>query len=172
MPNVVLPSAVPKSIFARSVCSGTRPSRYHSRRDISAPPSRPPHWTRTPRAPERIAVCTARRIARRNDTRPASCSATPCASSVASVSGRVSHAAEFMSSTFTSTRFFVTRSTSLRIRSTSAPLRPITMPGRAVRMYTQIWSPLRSMSMLEMPARDRRERMCLRIQTSSWSWSE
>jgi hypothetical protein len=37
-------------------------------------------------------------------------------------------------------------------------------------MYTQIWSPLRSMSMLEMPARESRERMCLRIQTSSWSW--
>ena len=35
---------------------------------------------------------------------------------------------------------------SLRRRSTSAPLRPITMPGRAVRMNTQIWSPLRSMS--------------------------
>src|ERR1700754_5095227 len=26
---------------ARSVCSGTRPSRYHSMRAISAPPSRP-----------------------------------------------------------------------------------------------------------------------------------
>ena len=74
-----------------------------------------------------------------------------------------------MSSTFTSTRFFVIRSMSLRIRSTSAPLRPITMPGRAVRMNTQIWSPLRSMSMLEMPARDSRARMCLRIQMSSWS---
>ena len=106
-PNVVLASARPKSIFARSVCSGTRPSRYHSRRDISVPPRRPPHWTRTPSAPERIAVWTARRMARRNDTRPASCSATPCASSAASVSGRDSLAAEFMSSTFTSTRFFV-----------------------------------------------------------------
>jgi hypothetical protein len=115
-----------------------------------------------------MAVWTARRIARRKLTRPASCSATPWASSVASVSGRSSLAAEFMSSTLTSTRFFVTRSTSLRIRSTSAPLRPITMPGRAVRMNTQIWSPLRSMSIDEMPARESRERMCLRIQTSSW----
>ena len=30
---------------ARSVCSGTRPSRYPSERDISAPPSRPEHCT-------------------------------------------------------------------------------------------------------------------------------
>ncbi len=122
-------------------------------------------------APARIAVWTARRIARRNATRPTSCSATPCASKAASVSGRDSLAAWFMSSTFTSTRFFVKRSTSLRSRSTSAPLRPMTMPGRAVRMKTQIWSPLRSMSMLEMPARESRPRMCLRIHTSSCSWS-
>jgi hypothetical protein len=58
-------------------------------------------------APARIAVCTARRMARRNATRPTSCSATPCASRAASVSGRDSLAAWFMSSTFTSTRFFV-----------------------------------------------------------------
>ncbi len=76
-PNVVFASAVPKSMRARSVCSGTRPSRYHSRRDISVPPRRPPHCTRTPRAPARIAVWTARRMARRNETLPASCSATP-----------------------------------------------------------------------------------------------
>ena len=63
---------------------------------------------------------------------------------------------------------------SLRRRSTSAPLRPITMPGRAVRMKTQIWSPLRSMSIEEMPARVSRERTCLRIQMSScrnWAYS-
>ena len=36
---------------ARSVCSGTRPSRYHSLRLISAPPRRPPHCTRMPWAP-------------------------------------------------------------------------------------------------------------------------
>ena len=106
-PNVVLASAVPKSTFARRVCRGTRPSRYHSRRPISEPPRRPATATRTPRAPERMAVCTQRRIARRKATRPASCSATPWASSAASVSGRDSLAAWFMSSTFTSTRFFV-----------------------------------------------------------------
>jgi hypothetical protein len=42
------------------------------------------------------------------------------------------------------------------------------MPGRAVRMNTQIWSPLRSMSIDEMPARVSRDRTCLRIQMSSW----
>ena len=107
MPIVVLASAMPKSTFARSVCRGTRPSRYHSLRPISVPPRRPAAATRTPSAPERIAVCTARRIARRNATRPTSCSATPWASSAASVSGRTSLEAWFMSSTFTSTRFFV-----------------------------------------------------------------
>jgi hypothetical protein len=40
-----------------------------------------------PCAPAFIAVCTARFIARRNETRPASWSATPCAISVASSSG-------------------------------------------------------------------------------------
>src|SRR5262249_26250903 len=72
---------------ARRVCSGTRPSRYHSLRLISAPPRRPPHCTRIPCAPAFIAVWTARFIARRNDTRPASWSATPWAMSVASSSG-------------------------------------------------------------------------------------
>src|SRR5918999_861947 len=52
---------------ARSVWSGTRPSRYHSRRAISAPPRRPEHWTRIPWAPAFMAVCTARFMARRND---------------------------------------------------------------------------------------------------------
>jgi hypothetical protein len=110
-------------------------------------------------------------MARRNDTRPASCSATPWARSAASVSGRDSLEAWFMSSTFTSTRFFVYRSMSFRIRSTSAPFRPMTIPGRAVRMKTEIWSPLRSMSMEEMPARARRDRMCWRIQMSSCRYS-
>src|SRR5277367_6578968 len=34
---------------ARSVCSGTRPSRYHSTRAISAPPRRPQQVMRMPR---------------------------------------------------------------------------------------------------------------------------
>ena len=51
---------------ARSVCSGTRPSRYHSVRAISAPPRRPEHCTWMPRAPAFWALCTARFMARRN----------------------------------------------------------------------------------------------------------
>jgi len=74
---------------------------------MSEPPRRPAVADADAEGSERIAVCTARRIARRNATRPASCSATPCASRAASVSGRTSDEAWFMSSTFTSTRFFV-----------------------------------------------------------------
>ena len=112
-----------------------------------------------------MAVWTVRRMARRNETRPSSCSAVPCARRAASVSGR-SFVDWFMSSTFTSTRAPVIFSTSLRMRSTSAPLRPITMPGRAVRMNTWTWSPFRSMSMFEMPARDSFRRMYRRIRSS------
>src|SRR4030065_146678 len=49
---------------ARSVCSGTRPSRYHSVRAISPPFKRPGTITFTPRAPRRMALCTARFMAR------------------------------------------------------------------------------------------------------------
>src|SRR5213080_893371 len=101
---------------ARNVCSGTRPSRYHSERLISAPPSRPPTWTRMPFAPARIAVCTPRRIARRNETRPTSCSAIPCATSGASSSGcLISNTFSWMLSLCV--MFF----RSSRMRSTSAP---------------------------------------------------
>src|SRR5215470_10553079 len=44
---------------ARMVCSGTRPSRYHSRRAISAPPNRPEQAIRMPSAPSRNAEVTA-----------------------------------------------------------------------------------------------------------------
>src|SRR3954470_3797773 len=69
---------------ARKVCSGTRPSRYHSLRAISEPPRRPEHWTRMPRAPAFCAVCTARFMARRKLTRPVSWSHTAWAVSDAS----------------------------------------------------------------------------------------
>ena len=72
---------------ARSVCSGTRPSRYHSVRAISAPPRRPAQLMRMPSAPRRIADCTARFMARRNATRRSSCWAIDWATSVASISG-------------------------------------------------------------------------------------
>ena len=72
---------------ARSVCSGTRPSRYHSMRAISAPPRRPEQLMRMPSAPRRIADCTARFMARRKATRRSSCCAIDSATSCASSSG-------------------------------------------------------------------------------------
>src|SRR3954447_5446815 len=71
---------------ARSVCSGTRPSEYDSVRAISAPPRRPETWILQPFAPERMALVSARFMARRNATRfwrllaadwPASAAAKP-----------------------------------------------------------------------------------------------
>src|ERR1035438_3994974 len=70
---------------ARKVCSGTRPSRYHSVRAISEPLRRPDIRTLMPSAPLRIVLMTARFMARRNITRFSICcemlSATSCASS-------------------------------------------------------------------------------------------
>src|SRR5213592_4940811 len=71
---------------ARIVCSGTRPSRYHSLRAISPPPSRPAHAIRMPSAPRRSAEVTAFFMARRNATRFWSWSATFSATSWASSS--------------------------------------------------------------------------------------
>ena len=99
-------------------------------RAISAPPSRPETWTRTPFAPERIAEVIARFIARRKATRFWSCSAIDCATSLASSSGRLT------SRMFTRTCLLVIRWSSRRSASTSAPDLPITMPGRAVWMST------------------------------------
>src|SRR4030095_13840590 len=72
-----------------------------------------------------IADCMALRIALRKLTRLDSCSATPCATSCASDSGL------FTSRMLSCTCLPVSFSSSLRMRSASAPLRPITMPGRA-----------------------------------------
>src|SRR5213075_469624 len=74
---------------ARSVCSGTRPSWYPSTRAISAPPRRPPHLILIPPAPMRMALCTARFMARRNEMRCASWLAMLSATSWASSSGRL-----------------------------------------------------------------------------------
>ena len=126
---------------ARNVCSGTRPSRYHSLRDISAPPSRPPHCTRMPWAPAFIAVCTARFIARRNETRPASWSATPWAMSIASSSGCL---ISWMLKWIFGLPVILSRPA--RRRSASAPRRPITIPGRAVYTSTRKRSRVRSIS--------------------------
>ncbi len=72
---------------ARIVWSGTRPSRYHSRRAISAPPRRPAHAILIPSAPSLRADVTAFFIARRKATRFWSWSATFSATSCASSSG-------------------------------------------------------------------------------------
>ena len=99
-------------------------------RAISAPPRRPATWTLTPLAPERIALVSARFIARRKATRFCSCSAIDCATSLASSSGRL------ISRMLTLICFLVMRCRSRRSASTSVPDLPITMPGRAVWMLT------------------------------------
>ena len=108
-----------------------------------------------------IADCIALRIARRKLTRLESCSATPWATSCASDSGLLT------SRMFSCTCLPVSFSSSLRIRSASAPLRPMTMPGRAVWMSMRTRSRVRSMSTLETPARSRPFAIILRILTSS-----
>ena len=72
---------------ARSVWSGTRPSRYHSQRAISIPFNRPEHMILMPWAPRRIAFCIARFIARRNMIRFSSCCEIESEMSCASISG-------------------------------------------------------------------------------------
>ncbi len=114
-----------------------------------------------PFAPDFIAVCIDLRIARRNDTRLESCSATPWATSCASISGF------FTSRMFSWTCLPVSTSRSPRMRSASAPRRPITMPGRAVWMSTRTRSRVRSISTLEMPARSMPLVIIRRIATSS-----
>ena len=99
-------------------------------RAISAPPSRPDTWIFTPLAPERMALVSARFIARRKATRFCSCSAIDWATSFASSSGRL------ISRMLTFTALPVMRWSSLRRASTSEPDLPITMPGRAVWMLT------------------------------------
>ena len=126
---------------ARSVWSGTRPSRYDSLRDISDPPSRPEHWTRTPMAPAFCTVWTVRFMARRKLTRPASWSAIPWAMRAASSSG--CFISWMLSWTF---GFLVISANFVRSRSASAPRRPMTIPGRAVWTSMRKRSRVRSIS--------------------------
>src|ERR1700678_3609947 len=86
IPYLVLASARPNSMSARSVWRGTRPSRYVSTRLISLPPRRPEQRTRTPLAPNFIAVESDFFIARRNATRRLSWVAMFSATSCAAVS--------------------------------------------------------------------------------------
>src|SRR2546423_3103599 len=111
---------------ARSVCSGTRPSRYHSVRAISMPFSRPALMILMPCAPRRIAFCIARFIARRNMMRFSSCCAMESAMSWASISGLR------ISSMFTCTCCTpMMRRSSALSASISSPFLPMTTPGRA-----------------------------------------
>ncbi len=130
-------------------------------RAISDPPRRPLTWMRTPLAPDRIADVSERFIARRKATRFWSCSAIDCATSRASSSGRL------ISRMFTRTDFCVIRWSSRRSASTSTPDLPITMPGRAVWMFTSISFLSLRIVMLERPAWDSLFSMCSRIWMSS-----
>ena len=151
---------------ARRVCSGTRPSRYHSVRLISAPPRRPEHCTRMPRAPAFCAFCTARFMARRKATRPASWSATPWAISAASSSGCL------ISWMLSWTLLLpVILASSARRRSASAPRRPMTMPGRAVCTSMRRRSRVRSTSMRLIAACGRSPMSLARIFQSSMTKS-
>ena len=130
-------------------------------RAISAPPRRPETWTLTPLAPERIALVSARFIARRNATRFCSCSAIDWATSFASSSGRL------ISRMLTLICLRVIRWRSLRSASTSLPDLPITMPGRAVRMLTSTSLAFFLIVMSESPACASRPMMCSRMRMSS-----
>ena len=130
-------------------------------RAISAPPRRPETWIRTPLAPERIAEVSARFIARRKATRFCSCSATDCATSLASSSGRL------ISRMFTFTDLPVILWSSRRSASTSLPDLPITMPGRAVWMLTSTSLEFFLIVMSERPAWASLFSMWSRMWTSS-----
>ncbi len=130
-------------------------------RAISAPPKRPPTWILQPLAPERMALVSARFIARRKATRFCSCSATDCATSLASSSGRL------ISRMLTLICLRVMRCRSLRRASTSEPDLPITMPGRAVWMLTSTSLASLRIVMSDRPACASLPVMWLRIATSS-----
>ena len=116
---------------ARKVCSGMRPSRYHSVRAISEPLRRPETRTFTPSAPERMVLITARFMARRNITRFSICCAMESATSCESSSGFLISAL-FRRTSVTGIPSSV--AVSWRSFSMSSPFLPMTMPGRAVWM--------------------------------------
>ncbi len=103
---------------------------YFSVRAISAPPSLPPQMILIPSAPIFIAEAIDFFMARRYDTRPSSWRAMESAVSWAESSGR------FTSTILMVMSFLVKSASSSFSLSTSAPLRPMTMPGREVWMFT------------------------------------
>src|SRR6187402_284340 len=131
---------------ARSVCSGTRPSRYHSVRAISMPFRRPDDMILMPWAPRRIAFCIARFIARRNMMRFSSCWVMLSAMSLASISGLRT------SSMFTATGTPRRLASSFLSASMSSPFLPITTPGRAEKIVMRALLAGRSISTRETAA--------------------
>src|SRR5512137_1827575 len=131
---------------ARSVWSGTRPSRYHSVRAISIPFSRPAHMILIPCAPSRIAFCIARFIARRNMIRFSSCWPIESAMSCASISGLR------ISSMLRPTSPPIILRRSARSVSMSSPFFPVTTPGRALWIVTRALLAGRSIVMLPTEA--------------------
>ncbi len=123
------------------------PSRYHSARAMSAPPSRPAQRIRIPSAPKSIAVCTARFMARRKEIRRSNWMATCSATSWASVSG-------CLISTMSILTCLPPHMLEILavIRSISEPLRPITRPGRAVKRVTRTLAQARSIKILDTEA--------------------
>src|SRR3984957_15143450 len=130
---------------ARKVCSGMRPSRYHSVRAISEPLRRPDMRTLIPSAPLRIVLITARFMARRNITRFSICCEMLSATSCASSSGlRISEMLRGTSGTAIPSNAAV----SARNFSMSSPFLPITIPGRAVWIVMLTFLAARSISTL------------------------
>src|SRR6266487_4546019 len=127
--------------------NGAEISRYHSEREISAPLRRPEERRRIPSAPKSIAVCTAFFIARRYAIRRSICKATFSATSCASSSGDL---ISWMS-ILICLPWAIFEISSV-IFSISAPFRPITIPGRAVKIVTRILFHARSMTIFETAA--------------------
>ncbi len=153
---------------ARKVCSGTRPSRYHSVRAISEPFRRPETRIFTPSAPERMVLITARFMARRNITRFSICCATASATSCESSSGFL------ISAMFRRTSLVDMPSkaaVSWRSFSMSSPFLPMTMPGRAVWMVMFTFLAARSMSTRLTEASLRRSLRKPRTRKSVYTWA-
>src|SRR3954468_12307915 len=131
---------------ARRVCSGTRPSRYHSVRAISMPFRRPADMILMPCAPRRIAFCMARFMARRNMMRFSSCWVIESTISCASISGL--RTSSMLTATGTPRRL----PSSFLSASMSSPFLPITTPGRAEKMVMRALLAGRSISTRETAA--------------------
>src|SRR5919112_897051 len=146
---------------ARSVPSGMRPSRSHSRRPISEPPRRPATAIRTPLAPAFIDRWMACFIAFLNAIRRLSWPAMFIATRWASSSGwRISLISSF-------TRRLVRPPICWRRTSTLAPPLPMTIPGFAVWIVKVTWLIPRSISTPDTLALARRRSTSCRIPMSS-----